>query len=72
MLDCILKMFENTHLCHTSFCFILENAMSVPVININPNTGRMKVFGKARMKGIKSKDFVHWRYAFFSWVWKDI
>ena len=40
------------------FCFILENAMSVPVININPNTGRKKVFGKARLKGIKSKDFV--------------
>tara|TARA_Y100001963_G_scaffold136764_1_gene199749 strand:+ start:56 stop:562 length:507 start_codon:yes stop_codon:yes gene_type:complete len=40
------------------FCFILENAMSVPVININPNTGRKKVFGKARIKGLKSKDFV--------------
>jgi len=40
------------------FCFILENAMGVPVININPNTGRKQVFGKARIKGIKSKDFV--------------
>ena len=40
------------------FCFILENAMNVPVININPNTGRKKVFGKSRVKGIKSKDFV--------------
>ena len=40
------------------FCFILENAMEVPLISINPNTGRKKVFGKARIKGIKSKDFV--------------
>ena len=40
------------------FCFILENALEVPVISINPNTGRKKVFGKARIKGIKSKDFV--------------
>jgi RNase H-fold protein (predicted Holliday junction resolvase) len=40
------------------FCFILENAMDIPVISINPNTGRKKVFGKARIKGIKSKDFV--------------
>ena len=40
------------------FCFILENAMEVPLISINPNTGRKKVFGKARIKGIKSKEFV--------------
>ena len=40
------------------FCFILENAMDVPVIAINPNTGRKQVFGKSRIKGIKSKDFV--------------
>ena len=32
--------------------------MEVPLISINPNTGRKKVFGKARIKGIKSKDFV--------------
>tara|TARA_R110002074_G_scaffold77919_2_gene176560 strand:- start:2121 stop:2615 length:495 start_codon:yes stop_codon:yes gene_type:complete len=40
------------------FCFILENAMDVPVISINPNTGRKKVFGKARMKGVTAKDYV--------------
>ena len=32
--------------------------MNVPVIAINPNTGRKQVFGKSRIKGIKSKDFV--------------
>jgi len=40
------------------FCFILENSMEVPVININPNTGRKQVFGKARIKGVKAKDYV--------------
>ena len=40
------------------FCFILENSMETPVTNINPNTGRKQVFGKARIKGIKAKDYV--------------
>jgi len=40
------------------FCFILENSMEVPLISINPNTGRKRVFGKARVKGVKAKDYV--------------
>ena len=40
------------------FCFIIENATGKPVISVNPATARKKVFGKARVKGIKSKDFV--------------
>ena len=40
------------------FCFILENSMETSVTNINPNTGRKQVFGKARIKGVKAKDYV--------------
>jgi RNase H-fold protein (predicted Holliday junction resolvase) len=40
------------------FCFILENSMEVEVTSINPNTARKKVFGKARVKGVKAKDYV--------------
>jgi Holliday junction resolvasome RuvABC endonuclease subunit len=40
------------------FCFILENSMELPVFSINPNTARKNVFGKARVKGVKAKDYV--------------
>ena len=38
--------------------FVLEEEFQVPVENINPMTARKNVFGKARVKGIKSKDYV--------------
>ena len=39
--------------------FLLEEEFSnLPVKNINPLTARKQVFGKARIKGIKAKDFV--------------
>ena len=38
-------------------CFMLEN-FDYEVHNINPMTARKQVFGKARVKGIKAKDFV--------------
>ena len=39
-------------------CFILEDTFEVEVKNINPMTARKSVFGKARVKGIKAKEFV--------------
>tara|TARA_Y100000034_G_C6775987_1_gene346499 strand:+ start:73 stop:576 length:504 start_codon:yes stop_codon:yes gene_type:complete len=38
--------------------FIMEEEFDIPVENINPMTARKKVFGKARVKGIKAKDYV--------------
>ena len=38
--------------------FILEEEFQVEVKNINPMTVRKNVFGKARVKGVKAKDFV--------------
>ena len=38
-------------------CFMLEN-FDFKVHNINPMTARKNVFGKARVKGKKAKDFV--------------
>ena len=38
-------------------CFMLEN-FDFTVHNINPMTARKNVFGKARIKGVKAKDFV--------------
>ena len=38
-------------------CFMLEN-FDFTVHNINPMTARKNVFGKARVKGLKAKDFV--------------
>ena len=38
--------------------FVLEEEFQVPVQNINPMTARKKVFGKARVKGVKAKDYV--------------
>jgi len=39
-------------------CFMLEDMFEMNVNNINPMTARKNVFGKARIKGIKAKDFV--------------
>ena len=39
-------------------CFVLEDMMDMEVHNINPMTARKFVFGKARIKGVKAKDFV--------------
>ena len=38
-------------------CFMLEN-FEFNVNSVNPMTARKQVFGKARIKGIKAKDFV--------------
>ena len=38
-------------------CFMLEH-FEYKVNNINPMTARKQVFGKARIKGIKAKDYV--------------
>jgi len=38
-------------------CFMLEQ-LDFEVHNINPMTARKNVFGKARVKGVKAKDFV--------------
>jgi Holliday junction resolvasome RuvABC endonuclease subunit len=38
-------------------CFMLEN-FEFNVHSINPMTARKQVFGKARVKGLKAKDFV--------------
>ena len=39
-------------------CFQLEEVFDMEVHNINPMTARKLVFGKARIKGIKAKEFV--------------
>ena len=39
-------------------CFVLEDMLDMEVHNINPMTARKQVFGKARIKGIKAKEFV--------------
>ena len=39
-------------------CFQLEEVFDMEVHNINPMTARKFVFGKARVKGLKAKDFV--------------
>ena len=39
-------------------CFQLEEIFDMEVHNINPMTARKFVFGKARIKGVKAKDFV--------------
>ena len=39
-------------------CFQLEDVFDIEVKNINPMTARKVVFGKARVKGIKAKEFV--------------
>ena len=39
-------------------CFVFEDEFDIEVQNINPMTARKNVFGKARVKGIKAKDYV--------------
>ena len=39
-------------------CFMLEEMFEFKVHSINPMTARKNVFGKARVKGLKAKDFV--------------
>ena len=39
-------------------CFMLEHVFDVEPNSINPMTARKNVFGKARVKGIKAKDYV--------------
>ena len=39
-------------------CFMLEDMFEMKVHNINPMTARKQVFGRARVKGLKAKDFV--------------
>ena len=39
-------------------CFVLEWGTGLEIKLINPNTARKVVFGKARQKGKKAKDFV--------------
>ena len=39
-------------------CFMLEEMFDYKVHNINPMTARKQVFGKARVKGKKAKEFV--------------
>ena len=39
-------------------CFMLEDMFEMNVNNINPMTARKNVFGKARVKGKKAKEFV--------------
>jgi len=39
-------------------CFQLEEVFDMTVHNINPMTARKNVFGKARVKGLKAKEFV--------------
>ena len=39
-------------------CFMLEEMFEFNVHSINPMTARKNVFGKARIKGIKAKEFV--------------
>ena len=38
--------------------FVMEDEFGVEVNNIHPSTARKQVFGKARVKGIKAKDYV--------------
>jgi len=39
-------------------CFMLEEIFQMEVNSINPMTARKNVFGKARIKGKKAKEFV--------------
>ena len=38
--------------------FVIEEEFGVKVKNINPNTARKQVFGKARVKGLPAKEYV--------------
>ena len=39
-------------------CYVVEDTFDIKVTNVNPMTARKQVFGKARVKGVKAKDFV--------------
>ena len=39
-------------------CFVIEDTFDIEVKNVNPMTARKQVFGKARVRGVKAKDFV--------------
>ena len=39
-------------------CFLMEWKYEIGVELVNPNSARKRVFGKARVKGIKAKDYV--------------
>jgi RNase H-fold protein (predicted Holliday junction resolvase) len=39
-------------------CYVVEDTFDIEVKNVNPMTARKQVFGKARVKGVKAKDFV--------------
>ena len=39
-------------------CYVIEDTFDLEVKNVNPMTARKQVFGKARVKGVKSKDYV--------------
>ena len=39
-------------------CFVIEDTFDIEVKNVNPMTARKQLFGKARIKGMKAKDFV--------------
>ena len=41
--------------------FIIEEEFQVEVNNVNPMTARKKVFGRARVKGVKAKDYVKYK-----------
>ena len=36
----------------------MEDTFDIEVKNVNPMTARKQVFGRARVKGVKAKDFV--------------
>ena len=50
----ILKLAMNKAV----ICYILEEEFKIKISSINVNTMRKQLFGKCRIKGIKSKDFV--------------
>jgi len=39
-------------------CYVVEDTFDIEVKNVNPMTARKQVFGRARVKGVKAKDFV--------------
>ena len=39
-------------------CYVIEDTFDLEVKNVNPMTARKQAFGKARVKGVKAKDFV--------------
>ena len=39
-------------------CYVVEDTFDMEVKNVNPMTARKQAFGKARVKGVKAKDFV--------------